>query len=99
MSEAKNPTAKVRATVPFGATRENVKELLGEPDKVGGTSRKQRIPTVYKYGATELFFSMTGELVTVYWEDGEGNAVAVEENGVSITRYDKADLQGEMAAN
>lgn len=40
-----------------GMSREEIQQALGAPDATGGTSRKQRTPSIYKYGDLELFFS------------------------------------------
>jgi hypothetical protein len=42
-----------------GMTQEQVLQTLGEPEDVGGTSRKYRKPSVWKYGNLELFFNRT----------------------------------------
>lgn len=42
--------------VQVGMTREEVKQILGEPDDFGGVSRKYRTPRVYKYGDIQYFF-------------------------------------------
>lgn len=39
-----------------GLNRNEVTELLGEPDDTGGTSRKHSEPAVWKYGDVELLF-------------------------------------------
>ena len=56
-------------------SREEVIAALGPPDDVGGTSRKYKTPSIYKYGQIELFFepSKTGRLTMVYTEDQQGN--------------------------
>ena len=40
----------------FGSTREELVRFLGQPDDVGGTSRKYKTPSVYKYDDLEFFF-------------------------------------------
>jgi hypothetical protein len=37
-------------------SREQVRNLLGEPDDTGITSRKYRTPSIWKYGDVELHF-------------------------------------------
>ena len=44
------------AGVQLGATEADVKSLLGEPDDVGGISRRQRRPLIWKYGDFEFHF-------------------------------------------
>ena len=53
--------AKLRDTgsispLAWGATREQVLSALGEPDTTGGTSRKQRVPLIWKYEDLEIHF-------------------------------------------
>jgi hypothetical protein len=38
-------------------SREDVIQLLGQPDDIGGTSRKYPTPRIYKYGDIELHFT------------------------------------------
>ncbi len=42
--------------VALGDTRARIRELLGEPDDVGGTSRQHRLPRIWKYGSVEFHF-------------------------------------------
>ncbi len=60
--------------VRIGMSREEVIAILGEPDDMGGTSRKYRTPCIFKYGEIELFFDpwKSGKLKAVYAEDGDG---------------------------
>lgn len=39
-----------------GMSREEVVALLGVPDQEGGTSRKYRTPSIFKYGNVEFHF-------------------------------------------
>ena len=56
-------------------TREEVRAVLGEPDDVGGTSRKHRTPAIWKYGDVEFHFDYTagGRLFLIYREDEAGH--------------------------
>ena len=56
-------------------TRDEVRAVLGEPDDVGGTARKHRIPAIWKYGDVEFHFDHTagGRLFLIYREDEVGN--------------------------
>lgn len=53
----------------LGVTAEDVRELLGPPDDVGGTSRKYPRPSIYVYGSVELFFSQSrpARCVGIWW--------------------------------
>lgn len=64
----------------IGMLRAEVKALLGEPDKVGCTSRRYPTPSCFKYGEVELFFGpRAGDgLTMVFSEDAEG------ENGAAL---------------
>ncbi len=57
----------------LGATRDELRQLLGEPDQVGGTSRRQRVPQIWKYGEIEYHFGTDGRVWLVYSEDADGN--------------------------
>lgn len=37
-------------------TREQTKEVFGEPDQVSTTTRKYKIPFIFKYGDLEITF-------------------------------------------
>ena len=40
----------------LGKMRVEVVRLMGEPDEMGGKSRKYRTPSIYKYGDIEVYF-------------------------------------------
>ncbi len=42
--------------VRLGMTRSELRDLLGQPDQEGGTSRKYRTPCIYKYGDVQFVF-------------------------------------------
>ncbi len=44
----------------LGMTRDEVKAILGEPDDVGYTSRKHRIPAIWRYEDLEFHFAGGG---------------------------------------
>ena len=48
-------------TVALGQSRAQVRAALGEPDDLGGTSRKHREPAIWKYGGFELHFPPSGD--------------------------------------
>ncbi len=43
-------------SVRLGMNRAQVESSLGTPDEIGGTSRKYRKPSIWKYGDVELHF-------------------------------------------
>jgi hypothetical protein len=57
-----------------GMSREEVVAILGVPDQQGGTSRKYRTPSIFKYGNVEFNFERwkSGGLVDAYQVDGYG---------------------------
>jgi hypothetical protein len=60
-----------------GMSRQEVISVVGPPDDVGGTSRKYRQPSIFKYGRIELHFEpwKNGRLFLVYSEDDDLNGV------------------------
>jgi hypothetical protein len=65
--------------VEIGMRRDQVVEILGQPDDVGGSSRKYRTPSVFKYGHVEFHFESNkhGRLIRVYTEDADGNGTTL----------------------
>jgi hypothetical protein len=49
-------------------TRENIRALFGEPDEMGGTSRKHKTPAIWKYGELEFHFKQ-GPTIDNSWFD------------------------------
>jgi hypothetical protein len=62
------------AKLRVGMTRQEVVEAIGEPEDTGGTSRKYKTPSCYKYGEIQLFFQpwKNGGLAhgSLYGDDG-----------------------------
>jgi hypothetical protein len=56
-----------------GMSAEQVRALLGEPDAVGGTSRKYTRPCVWLYGSAEVYFRQQPphDFLAVLWDAGE----------------------------
>ena len=56
--------------VRLGMTRAELKAILGEPDDVGGTTRKQVTPLIWKYDELEFHFErgFDGSLWLIYSE-------------------------------
>ena len=67
-----------------GLPPEEVRGLLGEPDDVGGTSRKYPRPCIYVYGAVELYFQRQRpfSLTTIHWEAVERGEFCLSERCV-----------------
>lgn len=59
-------------TLRRGLTRAEVKELLGEPAAMGGTSRRYPTPSIFKYGRVELWFGPRAQdgLTAIFQESG-----------------------------
>ena len=80
--------------VHLGMTHEEVRTILGEPNDMGGTSRKYRIPCIWKYGDIELFFSReTHTLTTFYWEGDQGDWISYSERGYDSKKEQDWDKQ------
>jgi len=60
-------------TVGLGATREELRRLLGEPDDVSTGSRHKPLPMIWKYGEIEYHFADDGRVCLIYTEDSDGN--------------------------
>lgn len=54
-----------------GMSRAEVRAAVGEPERTGGTSNRQRVPLIWKYGDVELHFNPSGELFQIYREEAE----------------------------
>ena len=65
--------------VRLGTTREELRAILGEPDDVGGTSRKYPNPAIWKYHNLEFHFEQgqDGTLWLIYGEVDEFPAVSI----------------------
>jgi hypothetical protein len=50
-------SARIKAgQIRLGMTRTELRTLLGEPDAMGCSSRKNKVPSVWKYGEVEFSF-------------------------------------------
>lgn len=77
----------------LGMTREEIRDRLGDPDDMGGTLRKYRTPSIWKYGEVELFFGRDGFLYTFYCEIDQGDTIkiiSVDEKGAH-TEFHEAE--------
>lgn len=74
-----NMETGILSNLRLGMTREEVVSAVGEPDDTGGTSRKHKTTTIYKYGDVEVHFelSKTGGLTLVYKEEEDGTPVVL----------------------
>jgi len=63
----------------LGMTRAELKAALGEPDDVGGTSRRWRTPAIYRYADVEFHFDQgpQGTLALIYQERGDIAQISV----------------------
>lgn len=54
----------------LGMNRDEVVAVLGEPDAVGGSSRKYKTPGIYRYGEIEYHFLpwKAGKLAFIFHE-------------------------------
>lgn len=70
--------------VRLGMTREELRELFGDPDETGGASLKHRAPSIWKYGDLEFHFGLRPEdpLRLIYLERDEVVKVSISaQNG------------------
>ncbi|MEO7714958.1 MAG: hypothetical protein ABIY70_02040, partial [Capsulimonas sp.] len=60
----------VFAGIQPGTPKQQLLDLLGEPDYVGGTSRKYRRPQILVYGSVELYLdhATRDQFVSVFWD-------------------------------
>ena len=65
--------------VRLGITRDELRAILGEPDDVGGTSRKYPNPAIWKYEDLEFHFEpgQDGMLWLIYSEVDDVPAVSI----------------------
>lgn len=63
----------------LGMTRAELKAVIGEPDDVGGTSRRWRTPAIYKYAELEFHFGLgpQGLLELIYQEHDDIPEVSI----------------------
>lgn len=61
----------VISPIQLGCTRAELITILGEPDDVGGTSRKYPTPAIWKYGDLEFHFEQDA-LWLIYAESPDG---------------------------
>lgn len=59
--------------VGLGATRDELRRLLGEPTDTSLPRRRQRPPAIWRYGDVEYHFGKDGRVCLIYREDAEGN--------------------------
>lgn len=61
--------------VRLGMSRAQVRDVLGDPEHTGGISRKQRMPTILKYGDLEFLY-----------RPGEDHLQAIHMDGFAIPK-------------
>ena len=57
----------------LGATRDELRRLLGEPSDTSVPTRSQQQPTIWRYDEVEYYFGPDGRVWLVYTEDADGN--------------------------
>ncbi|GMU82528.1 MAG: hypothetical protein AMXMBFR47_23990 [Planctomycetota bacterium] len=66
-------------TLGLGATRDELRLLLGEPNDTSVPTHRQREPMIWKYGDVEYHFGKDGRVWFIYQEDREGNPQVLNE--------------------
>lgn len=63
----------------LGMSKEEIRELLGEPNATGGESRRYPYPSLLLYGTVELNFEQKQPwgLTSLWWEAGEKGAFQI----------------------
>jgi hypothetical protein len=62
-----------QSEIRLGATREELRQLLGGPTDTSIPTRSQRKPIVWRYGEVEYHFGNDDRVHLIYTEDHEGN--------------------------
>jgi len=78
--------------IKLGMTRTEIRSLLGEPDDMGGTSRRYKTPMIYKYEDVELGFGKKSDdgLMYVYLDEtGSEDFVSLLIEGDPDKPYDQ----------
>ena len=57
----------------LGATRDELRRLLGEPSDTSVPSRRHRRGAIWRYGEVEYHFGSDGRVWMIYTEDANGN--------------------------
>lgn len=57
--------------VGLGATRDELRQLLGEPTDTSVPTRSQRLPTIWRYAEIEYHFGDDGRVWLIYTEDAD----------------------------
>jgi hypothetical protein len=76
--------------VGFGMSRAGLKQLLGPADDIGVTSRKERYPTIFKYGDIEFYINPAQDrlygIQSDYFTILQGNArLQLQMHGIDST--------------
>jgi hypothetical protein len=61
------------APVGLGATRDELRRLLGEPTDTSVPTRSHRQPAIWTYGDIEYHFGDDGRVWLIYTEDADHN--------------------------
>jgi hypothetical protein len=60
------------APIGLGATRDELRRLLGEPTDTSVPTRRKSEPGIWKYGEIEYHFGNDGRVWLIYTEDANG---------------------------
>jgi len=70
------------------ASRQDVRAHFGEPEQTGGTSRKQRVTSIWKYGNIEFYFSRADDrLWYIQADDFEDDQVLQGGSGFELDAW------------
>jgi hypothetical protein len=61
----------------LGATRDELRRILGEPTDASVPTRSQRRPMIWRYGEVEYHFGPDGRVWLVYTEDSDRNPLVL----------------------
>jgi hypothetical protein len=68
-----------KAPIGLGATRGELRQLLGEPTDTSVPTRGEREPGIWKYGEIEYHFGDDGRVFLIYTEDENRNPIVLGE--------------------
>lgn len=63
--------------VQLGISRDDLRSLFGEPDALGGLTRRKRQAPIWLFRPVEFHFTTDGRLFLIYTEDEEYNGKTI----------------------